>query len=88
MVKAFYLAASLLFLITFSVGIHYIFTDRVDVADKLSAVAGLTQMGSPSLSVAYYEQRMDPRVQGVEKANNIIYPEMMPVDRMDFVYEK
>ena len=83
MVKAFYLVASLLFLMTFSVGIHYIFTDRVDVADKLSAVAGLTRMGSPSLSVAYYE----PRVQGIEKANNIIYPEMMPVDRMDFVYE-
>lgn len=84
MVKAFYLSASLLFLLTFSIGIHYTFTDRVEFTDKLSAVAGLTRMGSPSLSVAYYE----PRVHGIEKANNIIYPEMMPIDRMDFVYEK
>lgn len=88
MVKAFYLAASLLFSMTLAVGIHYIFTDRVDVTGKLSAVAGLTRMGSPSLSVAYYEQRMDPRVQGIEKATNIAYPEMMPLDRMDFVYAK
>jgi len=88
MVKAFYLAASLLFLMTLIVGMHYIFTDRVDVTGKLSAVAGLTRMGSPSLSVAYYEQRIESRVQEVEKENNIIYPEMMPVDRMDFVYEK
>ncbi len=83
MAKAFYTVFSFLFLITFSVSIHYVATDRVSATNSLSAVAGLTRMGSLSLSVAYYE----PRVQRIEKANNIIYPEMMSIDRMDFVYE-
>ena len=88
MVKAFYLVASLLLLMIISAGAHYTLGDRQAVADKVNAIARMTRMTSPSLSVAYYEQRVESRAEGIEKAANIAYPEMMPLDRMDFVYEK
>ena len=84
MIKPFYVAGSLLLLIIIAIGIHYAWGERRDVTDRLNAVAGLTRMSSPSFSVAYYE----PRTKGVKKAGNTIYPEMMPIDRMDFVYAK
>ncbi|MEA3418914.1 MAG: hypothetical protein U9Q90_05890 [Campylobacterota bacterium] len=84
MVKPFYLASSLLLLIIISMGVHYALGDRLGVTDSINAVGEMTRICSPSFSVAYYE----PRMQGVKKADNIAYPEMMPIDRMDFVYAK
>ncbi len=84
MIKPFYVAGSLLLLIIMIIGAHYALGGREDVTDGINAVAGLTRMSSPSFSVAYYE----PRIRGVEEAGNIAYPEMMPLDRMDFVYAK
>jgi len=82
MVKPFYLASSLLLLIIISIGVHYALSDRKGITDRVNAVAGMTQITSPSLSVAYYERR----IQRYDKANNIVYPEMMSLNRMDFVY--
>lgn len=65
-------------------GVHYAWGDRGEVADKLGAIAGLTMMSSLSFSVAYYE----PRLGGIDRATNIAYPEMIALDRMDFVYAK
>ncbi len=84
MIKPFYAAGSLLLLIIIAIGVHYSFGEREGITDRLNAVAGMTRMSSPSFSVAYYE----PRIGGVEEAVNIAYPEMMPLDRMDFVYAK
>lgn len=84
MIKPFYVAGSLLLLIIMVVGAHYTLGGRKGVTDGVNAVAGLTRMSSPSFSVAYYE----PRIEGIQKAGNIAYPEMMPLDRMDFVYAK
>ena len=84
MVKPFYLASSLLLLIIISIGVHYALCDRKGVTGGINAVAGITRITSPSLSVAYYERR----IQRYDKANNIAYPEMMSLNRIDFVYAK
>ena len=65
-----------------SVGVHYTFAKRSDVIDGLNAITGMTHMTSLSLGVSYYE----PRVQRVNDQHNIIYPQMMAIGRMDFVY--
>jgi len=82
MIKLFYLLGSLLFLMAGTVGMHYILLDREDVTSHTNAVAALSRISSLSLSVAWYE----PRLRRIEKAINSAYPEMMPLDRMDFVY--
>ena len=84
MIKPFYAAGTLLLLIIIAMGVHYTLGDRKSVSDGINAVAGITRISSPSFSVAYYE----PRIGGVKEAGNIAYPEMMPLDRMDFVYAK
>ena len=82
MIKPFYMAATLLLLIIMSVGVHYTLGDRKGVSDEINAVAGMARISSPSFSVAYYEHRIG----GVKEAGNIAYPEMAPLDRMDFAY--
>ena len=84
MIKPFYVAGSFLLLIIFATGVHYALGDRKGTADGINVIVGLMKMSSPSFSAAYYE----PRIQGAKKAGNIAYPEMMTLDRMDFVYEK
>ena len=84
MIKPFYAVGALLLLITIAMGAHYILGDRKSVSDGINTVAGLTRISSPSFSVAYCE----PRTGGVKEADNIAYPEMMPLNRMDFVYAK
>ena len=84
MIKPFYVAGSLLFLIIIATGMHYVLGDREGVSDGINAVSRMVRMSSPSFSVAYYE----PRIHGIEKSGNIAYPEMMSIDRMDFVYAK
>ena len=88
MLKLFYLLSSLLLLMTISIGMHYALGDRQAITDRVNEVARMTRMTSPSLSVAYYERRIESRVQGIDDTTNLAYPEMMPVERMDFVSEK
>jgi len=84
MIKHFYAAGTLLLMIIVAVGMHYTLGDSKSVSDNINAVAGLTKMSSPSFSVAYCE----PRIWKIEEAANVAYPEMIPLDRMDFVYAK
>jgi len=84
MIKPFYAASTLLLLIIITMGAHYTLGDRKNVSDRINAVAGLTRISSPSFGVAYCE----PRMGGVKETGNIAYPEMMALDRMDFVYAK
>ena len=84
MIKPFYVAGSLLLLIVIAMGMHYSLKKKEDITKRINTIAGLTGMSSLSFSVAYYE----PRIHGIEKSGNIAYPEMIPVDRMDFVYAK
>lgn len=82
MEKFFYLTLSLLLLMVIMVVIHYTLSDREVIIESINTVSGLTHMASPSFGVDYWE----PRMMGVEKASNIAYPEMIPINQMDFVY--
>ena len=82
MIKPFYLlGVSLLLLVAF-VGLHYTLSDRKDMVDDITNIADISRISSPSLSVAWYE----PRLHLIEAADNCAYPEMISLDRMDFVY--
>ena len=63
---------------------HYITYDRESGREMLQKITALTQISSASLSVAWYE----PRIRLYEDASNPAYPQMQPIDRMDFVYAK
>jgi hypothetical protein len=84
MLKRFYLLATFLFLLVVLIFAHYSFSDRQQITDAINRVAGLTQMASLSLGSAYYE----PRVKRIERNGNPVYPEMMSINRMDFVYAR
>lgn len=82
MIKDFYLLSALLLFMIGIVMVHYVSTDKEGMVRQLNTIAGVSRISSPSLSVAYYE----PRLRRIEKADNCAYPEMLPLDRMDFVY--
>ncbi len=63
---------------------HYLSYDREVLQETNQKITALTQFSTPTLSVAYYE----PRVFFYETASNPAYPQMQPINRMDFVYEK
>ena len=62
--------------------IHYLTHNGISSKEMLSSVTKVTNISSPSLSVAYYE----PRVLIFEEAVNPAYPQMYTIDKMDFVY--
>lgn len=84
MLKLFFLTNSLLLIMLTSMGLHYTLADRDNVSNNINAMVAMTGISSLSLSVAYYE----PRISVAKNSANIIYPEMMSIDRMDFVYAK
>ena len=86
MIKPFYFTATLLFLIIVAISTHYILAERKEISGKINAVAGMTGVTSPSLSVAYYERRLLIGTDGRGERGNIAFPEMMPIERMDYVY--
>jgi hypothetical protein len=61
---------------------HYLSYDAQVQTRALQQVSVLTKVPSASLSVAWYE----PRVRLYQKAQNPAYPQLQPIDRMDFVY--
>jgi hypothetical protein len=66
-------------------GLHYLYTaTHTNIPAVLSAVTELTGLSSPSLSSAFYEPRLLYR----QKAENPAYPDMLPINRTDFVYEE
>lgn len=54
------------------------FEHTSDVAD----FSALTRVPGPALSVHYFE----PRVRAYKDFSNTLYPDMTPIDYMDFVY--
>jgi len=63
---------------------HYITHTGVQTNKVLNITSAITQIPSASLSVAWYE----PRIRLYEEAHNPAYPQMQPIDRLDFVYAK
>ena len=63
---------------------HYFAYDREVLQEANQKITALTHFSTPTLSVAYYE----PRVLFYETASSPVYPQMQPINRMDFVYEK
>ncbi len=61
---------------------HYWLYDRAVPLKRLGQVVALTQIVSPALSVTYAE----PRLLFYEEPSNPAYPQMQPINRMDFVY--
>jgi hypothetical protein len=85
MIKPFMVTAGMLLVMICAVGIHYLHTvTQTDVPRTLAAVTELTGLSSPALSTAFYE----PRVLHRQKVENPAYPQMLPINRMDFVYEE
>lgn len=63
--------------------LHYFTYDRETRYNQLGAITTLTSISSPSLSTSFYE----PRLLG-ENIMHPAYPQMQPIDRMRFVYDR
>ena len=83
MIKLFIYIFTSLIMVAGMVCIHYLrYSD--DSEKNLQKITALTGITSPVLSVAYYE----PRVLLYDETINPAYPQMQPINRMDFVYAK
>jgi hypothetical protein len=77
----------LLLLLTFATGamcMHAYGQNTTASQKPLLLVAKLTHFTSPAFSSAYYEPRKSLKTHVINPA----YIEMLPINRMDFVYEK
>ena len=84
MIKPFFVSIGLLVMLVGMLSIHYLYSNDDTLQKILQNISSITQVSSASLSVVYYEQR----VLFYETATNPAYPQMQPINRMDFVYEK
>ena len=82
MIKAFLVGLSILFGFTLFVMVHYISYERLVPLKKLESIVEMSNIVSPSLSVAYYE----PRILFTQRASNPAYPQMAPLNKMEFIY--
>ena len=62
---------------------HYLFCDRDFNSGQFSSLVTLTGFSSPSFSNAFYEPRLLE-----EEALHPSYPQMHPINKMDFVYAR
>ena len=82
MIRPFYVVMVGLFgLLLLMVG-HYAGFDRTGVLQKQRALVAVTGLDAPALGVEWFE----PRERRYEAAVNPAYPELLPPDRLDFVY--
>ena len=84
MIKPFFVLLGLLMMLVGMVSIHYFYSDDETSQKMLQNISSITQVSSASLSVAYYE----PRVLFYEKMDNPAYPQMLSINKMDFVYAR
>jgi len=84
LIKEFSILVSIVLLLTGFVSVHYLTYNGSPSQKTLSSVTKITEITSPSLSVAYYE----PRVLFYEKTLNPAYPQMQTMNKMDLVYEQ
>jgi len=82
MIKPFFVSLGLLMIFVGMVSIHYFYSDDDTSEKMLQNISSITQVSSASLSVTYYE----PRVLFYEKMDNPAYPQMLSINKMDFVY--
>jgi len=78
MVGKFWIMTLSLLLLAAAAGVHYLQADRDLQVQALQHLSAVTQQSGLSLGRAYYERE--------GALGNIAYPEMPPIDRMDFVY--
>ena len=84
MVKEFSILVSIVLLLAGFVFIHYFTYNGSSSKKTLGSITKITEISSPSLSVAFYE----PRVLFYEEALNPAYPQMQRINKMDLVYEQ
>ncbi len=82
MIKAFLVGFSILFGLILFMMVHYISYERLVPLKKQESIVEMSNIVSPSLSVAYYE----PRILFRQSAKNPAYPQMLPINKMEFVY--
>ncbi len=82
MIKPFFVSLGLLMIFVGMVSIHYFYSNDDTSEKMLQNISSITQVSSASLSVAYCE----PRVLFYEKMDNPAYPQMLAINKMDFVY--
>ncbi len=82
MIARFYGIAALLFFLLIAAFSHYFLSDRTGMERRLAATVAVTGLDSPALSVQWFE----PRLRRFEASLNPAYPELLPTDRLDFVY--
>ena len=75
---------SLVFVLAGFVLVHYATHKSLASQSLVSGLTKVTNITSPSLSVAYYE----PRVLFYEASSNPAYPQMQTMNKMDLVYEQ
>ena len=78
------MSLGLLMMLVGMISIHYFYSDDKTSEKMLQNISSITQVSSASLSVAYYE----PRVLFYEKMDNPAYPQMLSINKMDFVYAR
>ncbi len=82
MIRPFYAVMAGLFGLLLLMAGHYARFDRAGVLEKQRTLVAVTGLDAPALSVAWFE----PRERRFEAALNPAYPELLPPDRLDFVY--
>jgi len=80
MIRSFWMMTLFLLLLLVGTGVHYLSFDPAKIDTPLEALTSLTSHAGLSLGRAYDEP--------IASQGNIAYPEMQPIDRMDFVYAK
>lgn len=85
MIKESLFITLLSFLILSFIALHFLNFDTKGVSKELKSIATLTQM--PQL--AFESAKLEPRLRFLQRVKtNRIYPEMLPVDHLDYLYEK
>jgi hypothetical protein len=82
MTARFYLLCAVLAFMLLAMLGHFLLFDRSAVLAKQRALVEVTGLDSPALSVAWFE----PRLRRFEASLDPAYPELLPTDRLDFVY--
>ncbi|ADV45786.1 hypothetical protein [Nitratifractor salsuginis] len=82
MIGRFYFLTALLSLLLIAALAHFSLFDRENLFQKQRELVAVTDLDSPALSVEYFE----PRLRRFERSLNPAYPELLPTDRLDFVY--
>jgi hypothetical protein len=82
MIARFYTFGAFLLFLILAVAVHFLFFDRTGTLERQRELVAVTGLDSPALSVEYFE----PRLRRFEPSLDPAYPELLPTDRLDFVY--